>query len=534
MSEDAELLRRYSKEGAEAAFTELVRRYIDLVYSAALRRVGGDRQLAQDVTQQVFIALAKQAPALVGRSSLAGWLYTTSRFASSQAVRTEQRRRQREQETHLMSEPESSHLEWEALFPVLDDAMDRLSSRDREALLLRYFEGRSYTEVSTRLRLSEDAARKRVDRAIERLRELLAIRGLNSSSVAVAALIEANAVSAAPPGFALSVSGTSVAHSAKAAASLVKTLTLMTQTKLAAGVAALIAVLAIGTAVNQINADLRTKRELIALNDSNTALSSQLETLEQRSKASESDRGELKATFLAASSAQASADSQQAQAKLERISIRDPRAAGQELLAAHPEIAGDVGKYFQARVADTYGTLFKSLGLTADQIQQFIDLRARGTGGVSWASAKQSPAGEIGVGDLSPQEMESQIRTLLGDAGYAQYQAYNQSSQPRQLTAQLGASLYLTPSPLTVDQATKITSVLSASASGSGSPNWEAAMAGAQSILSANQLAALDAVRQQSIYQQALNQAVNQSMSQAVAAGLQENKGSPVQVSPIH
>src|SRR5882724_610326 len=124
MIEDAALLRRYAEEKSEAAFTEIVQRHVNFVYACALRRVGGDAQLAEDVTQQVFTALARDAAKLAQREILSGWLFTTARNASAQVVRGERRRHARESEAHIMNELTSSSAhgaEWERLRPVLDD-----------------------------------------------------------------------------------------------------------------------------------------------------------------------------------------------------------------------------------------------------------------------------------------------------------------------------------------------------------------------------------------------------------------------------
>src|SRR5947207_13968795 len=108
MLNDIELLRSYAKDGSEAAFAELLRRHLNLVYSAALRRVGGDTHLAEDVSQKVFVSLARQARSLTGHPVLTGWLYTASRYAAAQVVRAERRRQAREQEAYTMTERASN------------------------------------------------------------------------------------------------------------------------------------------------------------------------------------------------------------------------------------------------------------------------------------------------------------------------------------------------------------------------------------------------------------------------------------------
>jgi RNA polymerase sigma factor (sigma-70 family) len=196
-----ELLRRYAADGSEPAFTELVRQHIDLVYSAALRQVNGDASAAQDVTQEVFTDLARKASRLAGHTSLTGWLYTSARFQAAKARRAELRRQTRERSSLAMNEllqiPDMPAA-WLELRPVLDDVMHELNEADREAVLLRYFERQPMAEIGVRLGLSENAARMRVDRALEKLRAKLSKRGITSTAAALAPMLTERAVGAAP------------------------------------------------------------------------------------------------------------------------------------------------------------------------------------------------------------------------------------------------------------------------------------------------------------------------------------------------
>src|SRR5215470_5220711 len=140
---DCDLLRRYAETHSEDAFAELVRRHIDLVYSAAIRQVNGDSHLAQDVAQTVFAELARKAAALSGRQLLTGWLYTCTHFTAAKAVRKEFRRRTHELEAHIMHElcdAPASDVDWEHIRPVLDKVMHKLKELDRDVILMRYFE----------------------------------------------------------------------------------------------------------------------------------------------------------------------------------------------------------------------------------------------------------------------------------------------------------------------------------------------------------------------------------------------------------
>jgi RNA polymerase sigma factor (sigma-70 family) len=207
---DAQLLRDYAERGAEAAFAEIVARHTDLVYSAALRQVYSP-DLARDVIQSVFTDLARKARTvsanLSPEASLIGWLYRGTRFAARDLYRNETRRTQRERQAMEQLHPAlETTPDWEQLRPVLDDAMSELDDTDRDAVLLRYFKNHDLHTVGATLGISDDAAQKRVTRAVERLREFFAKRGVTVGASGLAIVISANAVQAAPVGLALIIS----------------------------------------------------------------------------------------------------------------------------------------------------------------------------------------------------------------------------------------------------------------------------------------------------------------------------------------
>lgn len=202
MKDDTHLLQEYVDHQGTAAFSELVHRHLDLVYSVALRQVAGDTHRAQDVSQQVFCELARKARTLLNRPSLAGWLYTTARHIGARNQRTEQRRLIREHSAQSMiSNPSQGPEEpgWAELRPLLDDALTRLNEPDREAVILRFFQNRSFAEVGAALGLKENTARMRVERAMERLRQQLAKRGIVSTAVALTQTLTTHALTPAPP-----------------------------------------------------------------------------------------------------------------------------------------------------------------------------------------------------------------------------------------------------------------------------------------------------------------------------------------------
>lgn len=214
MLDDAALLQRFAAARAEDDFAELVRRHLNLVYSAALRQVAGEHQLAEEITQNVFADLARKAGTLTGHASLTGWLYTSAHYAAAKVVRGEQRRRAREQEASHMQQIHANpaaEVDWEQLQPVLDEAMHALSEADREVILQRYFERRPFVQIGARLGLTENAARMRAERALDKLRGILATRGVSTTGVALATVLLAQAVVTAPAALAGLVTSTSLA-----------------------------------------------------------------------------------------------------------------------------------------------------------------------------------------------------------------------------------------------------------------------------------------------------------------------------------
>ena len=232
MHGDQELLRSY-RQGSETAFGQLVCRYINLVHSAALRRVNGNAEMAKDIAQIVFTDLARKAHWLPENVVLAGWLHHATGFAAGHVVRAECRRKAREQEAALMNSTELDTIpDWDRIRPMLDRALDKLSATDRDALVLRFFEQHSLAEVGSQLGLSEDAARKRVHRALDKVRVSLARQGVGVTSAVLATCVSANAVQLAPVGMAVALTSTALSGVAAKTTTLLSLLKIMTMTKL--------------------------------------------------------------------------------------------------------------------------------------------------------------------------------------------------------------------------------------------------------------------------------------------------------------
>jgi RNA polymerase sigma factor (sigma-70 family) len=251
-NDDLTLLREYARSHSESAFASLVECHVNLVHSVALRQVR-DPHLAEDVTQAVFIILARKAGTLGDNTILSGWLCRVTRYVSFRALRGEWRRQQREQETYMQStlnEPPSET--WMQIAPLLDAAMEKLNRKDHDALVLRYFENKNFSEVGLALGASEDTARMRVNRALEKLRKFFSKRGIDSTTAVIAEQISANSVQASPVALAKSVTAAAIAKGAAASGSiltLVKgALKIMAWTKMkTAAFAGAILILAAGT-----------------------------------------------------------------------------------------------------------------------------------------------------------------------------------------------------------------------------------------------------------------------------------------------
>jgi len=275
MADDKQLLDQYKQERSESAFGQLVAKNIDLVYATALRVVSGDAHLAQDITQTVFIHLARKAWSLPSDVVLAGWLHRHTRYTASTAVRTERRRISREQKAmEMRSLDDNIEPPWEQIASCLDETLEQLNSSDRDVLVLRFLRGQDFRAVGAALGISEDAAQKRVSRALEKLRAVLTRRGFSLTATALATVLVTEAVTAAPAGLAVTVTVSSLTSATEAGTAL-GFLKLIAATKLRALVmGAIVATSVVVPLAIQYNAQAK-------LTDQNEALSRQAEQLIQ-------------------------------------------------------------------------------------------------------------------------------------------------------------------------------------------------------------------------------------------------------------
>jgi RNA polymerase sigma factor (sigma-70 family) len=281
MMDSRQVFAEYARSGSDGLFRELVTRYVDLVYSTALRLVGGDAHLAEDVAQTVFLDLARQAKTLSPKVMLGGWLHRHTCFVVANTLRGERRRQLRERRAAemnaLQNEPEA---DFSQVAPLLDAAINELGEADRTAIVLRFFEQRDFRSVGQALGSHEDAARMRVTRALEKLEILLKRRGVTTTSTLLATTLLANAVQAAPVGLTLTITTalTAVAGATVTAATATKTIIMTTLQKSIVGVALTAAV---GTGVYEARQASRYQAQMETLQQQQAPLAEQVRQLQK-------------------------------------------------------------------------------------------------------------------------------------------------------------------------------------------------------------------------------------------------------------
>lgn len=468
MTTDGELLGRYSEGNSEEAFGELVRRHLDLVYSAALRQVNGNAPLAQDVAQSVFSDLARKAGALKNHSTVAGWLYTSTHHAAANAVRSELRRHTHEQEAHAMQEllrNSGPELDWESFRPMLDDAMQELNEGDREVILLRYFQNRTYPDIGEQIGVGENGARMRAERALEKLRGVLSRRGLTATG-AVAALLSANAVSAAPAGLAgtITIAATTTTATAISTATIAaKTITMTTLSKV---ISATVIAAAIGTAIYAGSRASQLSEVNQKLLQEEAALSRQVQVL-QRQQSEASNR----LAFLTQENQRLTSG----QNTSELLKLRGQVTALQQSAASAGSSSSTSGlasmmsdpamrEYIHQKqlqgIKDRYADLIKQLKLSPEDAEKFTslmsDVTMKGTDLLASGALSDPSQGNAVTNAFA--DLYGQLHALLGDDGFAQFQNYDKTMPGRTLVQSLNE--LLGGSSLTAEQSAQLAQVV--------------------------------------------------------------------------
>ena len=456
MIEDNALLSKYAAEQSEAAFAELTRRHVDLVYSAALRLVHGDVYSAQDVTQQVFAEVARQAKRLARHPALVGWLYTTARLMALRVNRTEQRRQTREHEAYSMNEllhDDSPATDWNQLSPVIEDVMHELDDKDRHAVLLRFFQNRTLNEVGAALNLTENAARMRIERALGKLRAKLARRGVTATATTLAALVSANAVQATPAGFAATLSSTAIAGSVLHASTVLSAtqtlaMTILQKTIVAAALAA-----AVGTGIYAVHHSSQLRARIQTLQQEQAPLAAQI-------RQSEQERAQASAQLAALSEENAQLKSARNESEVLKLrgqvgalrqqatsnetKIRD-QSGGIAKLLEDPATKEYMRKAMASKMKSLYADFLKEQKLTPEQTEQFVQVLCdAGTRSLTQLTAAARGAPNQVDADAS-QETGRQLQALLGDAGSARFKEFSEEMPARATLTLLNDQLGATP-----------------------------------------------------------------------------------------
>lgn len=443
--DDDQLLQAYALKRSEEAFREIVQRHIAVVHGVARRQAGIDIHLADDVTQRVFIALARKAHALRGHAMLVGWLYTAARLEAARAVRSEARRRNRETEAGAMNnsptEESPANLPWEQLQPVLDDAMGQLGEAERSAVLLRYFSGRSFAEVGAVFRISEDAARKRVERAVDKLREALGRRGIVSTASALGATLGAHAAPAVAPETIESVVATAWPHAALTPA--VKMGIFMSSTKISVAVAGVVILLA-GTSVLRDTASLGRAADQPAANGLDvTALARRRDDLVRELADIQRQRDEVQ---------RQRADADAAERALIANTVDPLRPYLQD--PAYRALARTAS---QARRHLEFQRFYRQRQLSPDQIARFEAAMVRqDQAALDGQLARDLGRDEQAVYRQSGPEWNSAMREILGDEGKKELEVYLRGNAIRAFVEGIAAKSYESGDAITLEQADRL------------------------------------------------------------------------------
>jgi RNA polymerase sigma factor (sigma-70 family) len=430
MSDGEQLLAEYAATSSELAFHEIVTRYVDLVHSTAARLVNNDIHLAQDVTQTVFADLARMAPTFSPDVMLGGWLHRHTCFVARNTMRGERRRQDRERQAVEMNSMEDHSAEnLCTVAPFLDDAIDQLGSEDRKAILLRFFEQRDFHSVGAAMGSNEEAARKRVNRALEKLHGLLQRRGVSLSVAALGTILGAHAVSAAPAGMAGAITATALATAAVGTATTTSTVMTIMSIKMKTGILGAIVIAAAIPWVME--------------NRANTKLRAENETLRQQVQsaqdlAAENARLSNIVAVATAKPSEPSADEHNREVlKLRgelgrlRTVATTPKPSVLSGITANSEMMKMIRTQNRMALQAVYKEFAKKANLTPEQSEKLADMLADNVvdsiGHITSVLSEGKSRDEINAlfDDLDAVSVEK-MHDLLGPEAFAQYQEYTQ------------------------------------------------------------------------------------------------------------
>jgi RNA polymerase sigma factor (sigma-70 family) len=476
MVPDDELLRRYAVEGSNEAFSELVQRYANFVYGAALRMTRNTHR-AEEVTQSVFVVLARKAKALLGRRELAGWLHVTARYAAADLARSEARRQRREREAETITEPDQS-VDWETLSPLLDEELAHIRPRDREALMQRFFRNLSYNDVGGCLGISENAARMRVERALGKLQKRLSRRGIVSTAVAIEAAFACQPAVALPAAFAKGLPQAALGAAAGSGSFLSGLFLVMSPTKTAVVAAALVCAAFLNVALKREIASDRLV--LVQAQSSLQTLPKQIDREEARA------RSALGPRLVSSNAGRASPAIIAAPTDWTPL-VKNP-AFEEALLAS-----------YRTAIPLRYAALFKERGFSPEQVtrceratlqlaQDNIDVVL---GAASVGVSSDDPLVRQ-MCEANANSMLSEIKDLVSPDEMA---AYNRTSTGRMVSAHLANALQTSATPVSSEQSDALAQLVAAHLSDSGVVDWDSVNTNAGTVLSPPQMAMFRSVQ---------------------------------------
>ena len=526
MTEDAELLRHYVNSRSEVDFTALVERHLNLVYQAALRRLGGRSDLAQDAAQHVFTTLAREGPKLVSHPALVGWLFTATRHAASHLLRTERRQQERELEALVRNTLENSepNADWVQIRDQLDEVMDKLGEQDRAAILMRFFHNQAFAQVGNALGLSEDAARKRVDRALDRLRRLLVKRGITSTAAALGIVLSSQAVSAAPAGLAQTIASTALVPGATASLPASGLFYFM-NTKIALNVAGTLSLAGL-LSLPSIGLTLYAKHqathsEMTAANarQENERHATELNKLQEQEREADQKAVDLKAELdrtLAATDAltktkQPTPPTSPVQSKAQADALAD----GKLFLAQFPQSRQMLLDLGRAQVHAKHAGFYRSSNLTAAQIEEFENRTAE-----FWLQSEAITPNSMNplVGQLP----DDQLRQIFGAENFQHFQEFNRAKAAHWVAGYVALAVGYVATPISAQQSEQLVQLIAGSSSAYQSGqnlkienvNWAHVVPQAQKILTPEQWKAA----QPALLSAQLQEATEKAQREAVEA----------------
>ncbi|MFT3870936.1 MAG: sigma-70 family RNA polymerase sigma factor [Nibricoccus sp.] len=460
MIDDAQCLHNYATTRNQEAFADFVHRNLRLVYSAALRQTRGDAHLAQDVTQVVFTAAAQHAKALAGHPVIAAWLHQTTRNAAIDAIRSQQRRQAREEAVGKMNPTTTESDEapdWDKISPELDKIVASLKAEDRNAIVLRFFGEKSFAEIGQQLELSENAARMRVDRALEKMRLSLSRKGVVSSAAALGMILAAKTAVAAPAGLgAATVTAALSAPAATGLATFLGAIKIMSTAKITAGVSTVIAIVSVATAIHQYQNARAAEQALLDLQNSMRAARAQTTAPKPTAEPAASNADQTAKPNVATAQPAASAQA------------NNPLSPVLQLLT-NPAIQAQSNMLTKIRLDSQFGPLFKQLGFKPAQLEQFknliVEKQMVAFDSITAANEQginpfMNPKGFFQVVSAAEKTVDTQIANLLGEDGFKQFNAYQETVPARNTVNYMIQALSFTDAPLSAEQAERVVQTL--------------------------------------------------------------------------